>query len=214
MRWTKRAAPAPPGCYGPPVMSLMMTPLPRAARAVTARLVPGLCTLSISAGMLLGLAGCGGGNAQYDGQTVQDAEEGTSYAIASPGDGWRRVSVEGQNDLAFVSDTLSAVIQVNASCSAELDIPLQALRNHLLIGFTERELQSEELIELDGREALRTHTRAKLDGVQRELVLVVLKKNGCVYDFALVAPPGPRFTSAVDRFDAMVQGFHTDGREP
>ena len=37
-----------------------------------------------------------------------------------------------------------------------LDIPLTALRSHLLIGFTEREVSEDELVAVDGREALRT----------------------------------------------------------
>ena len=62
---------------------------------------------------------------------------------------------------------------------------------------------------MDGREALRTVARAKLDGVPRELELVVLKKDGCVYDFALVAPPGRPFTDAQATFRAMLDSFRT-----
>ena len=38
---------------------------------------------------------------------------------------------------------------------------------------------------------------------------VVLKKDGCVYDFALVAPPAG-FGRARNAYDAMLQSFGTD----
>ena len=91
----------------------------------------------------------------------------------------------------------------------EEDVPLPALTKHLLFGFTERQVQSQERIPLDGREALVTHAMAKLDGVPRELVLVVLKKNGCVYDFALAAPH-ETFERARHDYEALVAGFRTE----
>ena len=63
---------------------------------------------------------------------------------------------------------------------------------------------------MDGREALRTHLTAKLDGVPREIVLQILKKDECVYDFGLITPRGAAFESALPDFDQMVSGFTTD----
>ena len=151
------------------------------------------------------LAGCGGGGT-LSGTEYTDAE--AQYRIGELGGGWTRLDVEEQNDLAWSNGDLAAVIQVNASCDPDLDIPLSSLRNHLLIGFTDREVQDEQLVPLDSREALRTHLVAKLDGVPREMVLTVLKKNGCVYDFALVAPPGAEFQRARADYERLVGGFH------
>ena len=63
-------------------------------------------------------------------------------------------------------------------------------------------------ISLDGREALHTELTAKLDGVPMNFVVFVLKKNGCVYDFALISPPNPSRESR-DQFVQFVQGFST-----
>jgi len=154
--------------------------------------------------LLAAIAACGGGT--YEGETYADDE--ARYRLSDPEGGWSRVEVDGQNDLAWAHASLGAVIQANASCNPSLDIPLVSLTNHLLIGFTERETLSEELVELAAREALRTHVRAKLDGVPRELLLVVLKKDGCVYDFALVAPPAS-FGRAQPTYDGMLRTFET-----
>ena len=56
---------------------------------------------------------------------------------------------------------------------------------------------------LDGREALETQMVAKLDGVEKYFHVVVLKKDGCVYDFLQIAgkPQDP------EQFRYFVRGF-------
>jgi hypothetical protein len=164
---------------------------------------------SALATLIVLLPACGGSGTFHSG-VYRDGE--AAYALGALGPGWSRVSVDDAVDLAFMNGALDAVAQVNASCDPGLDIPLEALTNHLLIGFTERsDVEPQALVPLDAREALRTHMRAKLDGVPRELLFYVLKKDGCVYDFALVGPPGERFESARPAFESMVAGFRADG---
>ncbi|MEM7135557.1 MAG: hypothetical protein AAF500_03210 [Myxococcota bacterium] len=133
----------------------------------------------------------------------------TTYQVGPRGPGWTRLAVNDQNDLAFHNAAKEAVMHVDSRCDPSLDIPLTALRAHLMIGFTDRDVISEQTVPMDGREALRTHFTAKLDGVEREIVMQILKKDGCVYDFALITPPGPAFEDAVDDFDGFVDGFNT-----
>ena len=138
--------------------------------------------------------------------------EQTSYRIGPLPSDWTSVTVNRQTDLAWHSDAKGGVMHVDSDCDPALDIPLTALRTHLLIGFTEREIIDEALVSMDGREALRTHVNAKLDGVPREIVLQILKKDECVYDFGLIGPPGDGFVQALADFDRMLGGFttHTD----
>jgi len=138
----------------------------------------------------------------------------TSYRIGPVGPDWTPVTVDRQNNLSWHNEAKEALMQVDSDCSPGLDIPLRALRNHLMIGFTEREVVEETTIPMDGREALRTHFRAKLDGVPRDMLSQILKKDGCVYDFALITPPGPSFDEALPDFDRMVAGFTTDTSQP
>ena len=140
--------------------------------------------------------------------------EETSYRIGAVGEGWTAVTVDRQNDLAWHNAVKEAVIQVDSDCDPSLDIPLTALRNHLMIGFTERELVEEKRVPMDGREALRTHLSAKLDGVQRHILLQILKKDGCVYDFSLITPPGPSFEVALPDFERVLAGFTTTNGQP
>jgi len=151
-----------------------------------------------------------GGQASLEGGVYHDPE--ARYRVGNLGTGWSELGgVASQNDIAYFQEALGAIVQVNASCDPELDIPLVALTNHLLIGFTERDIKEQTLVPLDAREAMRTHVHAKLDGVPRELLFYVLKKDGCVYDFALIAPPGDPFSRASVSFEAFVRRFHAQG---
>lgn len=150
--------------------------------------------------------GCGAG-ASFSGNVFRDAE--ARYRVGELGGGWERIEIE-QNDLAWRDRDTGAIVQVNATCDPFQDVPLSALTNHLLIGFTNREWRSSETVALDGREALRSHVMARLDGVPRELLFYVLKKDRCTYDFALVAPPGDRFRAAEPAFERLVAGFTTE----
>jgi hypothetical protein len=160
-------------------------------------------------GALLAAGGACASTGQLDGQVYRGPD--TSYRIGHLGPDWQRVGMGGHNDIAYEHGHLAAVIQVNSSCDPALDIPLEALTRHLFIGFTEREMHSQERIPMAAREALRTHAVAKLDGVPRELLFHVLKKDGCVYDFALVAPPGERFQRARGDYEAFLDGFAARG---
>lgn len=156
--------------------------------------------------LVLLTVGCGGG-ASFSGSVFRDGE--VRYRVGEVSPTWRRVGVE-DNDLAWLDERTGAVMQVNATCDPFQDVPLSALTNHLLIGFTDREWRSSEPVPLDGREALRSHVMARLDGVPRELLLYVLKKNQCTYDFALIAPPGDRYRAAEAEFERLVAGFTTE----
>lgn len=134
----------------------------------------------------------------------------TAYRLAPPASDWTPVTVDHHNDLAWHSESKGAVMHVDSDCDPGLDIPLTALRNHLLIGFTERQEVEENVVPMDGREALRTHLTAKLDGVPREILLQILKKDDCVYDFGLITPPGASFEAALGDFDLLLASFTTE----
>ena len=57
-------------------------------------------------------------------------------------------------------------------------------------------------MELSGRGALRQTVEGSLDGVPVVLDLVVVRKDGCVFDFYSVSPPGadPRVATDFEAF--------------
>ena len=151
--------------------------------------------------------GCGGKDS-FDGRVFHAGR--MSFHTGPIPSTWERVSIDGPL-VAFHDRTTNGAVDVYAQCGKDADdVPLVALRHHLLIGFTERAVKREETIPFDGREALHTVLEAKLDGVPVSLDLYVLKKDGCVYDLVYVAPPS-KFGNGVQGFEAFAAGFGTLG---
>ena len=108
----------------------------------------------------------------------------THYRIAPPPKPWRSIGARAAN-LAWLHKD-GSLLMANSACKPS-DAPLQALANHLLIGMSDIQVVDKQLQQLSDRQALQLHVQAKLDGVPRSLLIVVLKKDGCVYDVVLVA---------------------------
>lgn len=152
----------------------------------------------------IGAAGCAG--TAFDGRVYDNGE--LAFRLASVPAEWRALDADGAL-LAFRDDSVPASIVVNGRCGKDGDdVPLEALTHHLFLQFSDRVIENEVKLDLDGREALQTQLLAKLDGVEKRYEVFVLKKNGCVYDFVHVAPPGAP-ADGRRRFVAFVQGFAT-----
>ena len=133
--------------------------------------------------------------------------ERLSFRIGEVPPTWQRLETNGAS-LAFRDDPAEVTVLVNARCGrADEDVPLSALTRQLFMTFTEREVVEQKTIPMDGREALQTILRAKLDGVPKMFDVYVLKKDGCVYDFVAVGAPGT-FRVARPVFERFVGGFH------
>jgi len=157
-----------------------------------------------SAFAMLVLSGCGGSG--FDGRVYQNGD--LSFRLSPIPRAWRPIEATGAL-LAFRDDAGPATIAIGGRCGKDGDdVPLEALTHHLFLDFTDRVVENQVKVDLDGREALQTEIRAKLDGVERRLTVFVMKKNGCVYDFWHVAPPEAPADSR-RQFIAFVQGFST-----
>ena len=150
------------------------------------------------------VAGCGG--TTFDGRVFANSE--LSFRFSAVPEDWHTLDSDGAL-LAFRDDTVPASIVVNGRCGKDGDdVPLESLTHHLFLQFSDRQIESQNKISMDGREALHTSLLAKLDGVERRFEVFVLKKNGCVYDFVQVAPPSAS-ADGRRRFVTFVQGFST-----
>jgi hypothetical protein len=143
----------------------------------------------------------------FEGNVYRD--EVVSYRVGDIPPSWRRIEVTNAN-LAFRDERDEASVLVNGRCGhRDDDTPLPALTNHLIMGTTDREFASQEIVPgFDGREALHTVMRAKLDGVVMQYDIFVMKKDGCIYDLVYVAPPDA-FKQGAPAFERFAQGFHT-----
>src|SRR5207237_4831570 len=89
---------------------------------------------------------------------------------------WKRVRF-AENDLAWVGPD-ATVLAMNATCKDFGDAPLEVLTNHMLMGFTDKEIKERKRFLLDGRESLESTFTAKLDGGPIDITVVALQRKG------------------------------------
>ncbi len=146
----------------------------------------------------------------FDGRVYHG--DGMTFRVGPVPQSWRAIEVDGTL-LAFRDEQSTATVALSGRCGLDGDdVPLTALTQHLFLQFTERDVISQKVVSLDGREAMRSELVAKLDGVPKHFLVYVLKKDTCVYDFVHIAPAAGR-DSARDSadFEHFVQGFATMG---
>ncbi len=149
--------------------------------------------------------GCGG--SAFDGRVFHQGD--LFFQVGPIPSAWHPVDVDGAL-LAFRDDRAPATVALNGRCGLDGDdVPLEALTHHLFLHFTDATLVKQQRLELAGRAALRTELIAALDGVPMHYVVVVLKKDGCVYDFMLVNADGK--ANGSEAFERFVSGFETLG---
>jgi hypothetical protein len=153
----------------------------------------------LQTGLLIAALACS--SASFDGKVFRRGD--IAFRLEHLPPTWRNIEIS-DTALAFRDDRNSATVAINGRCGKDADdVPLRSLTQHLFLQFTERRIEQQELVPLDGREALQTQMIAKLDGVEKHFHVVVLKKDGCVYDFMQVAN-GPQDP---EEFLHFVQGF-------
>ena len=185
---------------------MQSSPLAVAAAAPACRPLATLGALALVAVALLGTASCGHAQSFDEGVLRKG---GLAVRVGPVPSGWRRIQVDGA-DLAFRDDERSGSALFNVRCGRrDDDAPLAVLTNHLVMGTTEREFDAQDTVPFDGREALHSLLRAKLDGVPMQYDIYVMKKDGCLYDLVYVAPPG-RFADGAADFERFAKGLRTE----
>lgn len=187
-----------------------LAPARRPAARLAAGSSPGATWLRRALALLSALAlmgpatllpGCS--SSQFDGRVYKRGDLG--FRVGPIPAEWRRIEADNTL-LAFRDDRDNSTIALSGRCGKDGDdVPLQALTHHLFLHFTDRHVDSQEMTQLDGRDALRTDMVAELDGVPKHFLVFVLKKDGCVYDFMRIGAS----SGNEEDFERFVRGFAT-----
>lgn len=133
-----------------------------------------------------------------------DLVRSDDYTIQPPA-GWK-VLDRGASDRAYLLPSKN-VATVTSSCKRDATVPLELLTKHLLIGARHINYVEQKRISVDGVEGLFSRVRATYEGNKSFLVLFVIPKDGCVFDFTLISnkvvPDGD-----IDSFLNFVKTFH------
>lgn len=162
-------------------------------------------TLSIFIAGCFGSVDIRGSVSSYENATVH-TEGGGSFKVGELPHEWQRQDFE-YRAIYFKHQTYPVAIEVDAFCKGSLDDgPLPILSNQLYYGMTKQHRLFRKSIVLDGREAIRTLVSGKMDGVVLHLDTVVVKKHGCLFDFAYISAPED-YDKGVRDFENFYQGF-------
>lgn len=126
------------------------------------------------------------------------------YGISSLSDAWEKQHFRG-TDLFFKHRQKDAMIYLKVFCEKFSDSPLAALRAQMLANLGKYDILSDKLINIAGREALVSEAIVKVDGVERFLKMMALRKNRCVFDVVLSAQQS--FPDIVNDYDEMIESF-------
>lgn len=135
-----------------------------------------------------------------------------AFSLGPVPPGVEEIRAESEAKVAFHDPATGATISVQAQCGLDAqDAPLRALTAHLLIQMSKREVTSERELTIDHRAALETEVSAEVDGVRRHFVIVVLRKDECVFDLLHIdsGADDPRLEKSREAFRQMAYGFQT-----
>lgn len=121
--------------------------------------------------------------------------------------GWRRISTKART-ITFYNPEFESSISTDAFCGRDVaNRRLDSLGGEIMSAMEDRKLKSETSFDLDGRGAQRQLEEGKMDGVPVVVDLVIVRKNGCLFDLYAVMPPNADPQVAQD-FEVFFGGFH------
>ena len=142
--------------------------------------------LALALGAVIAFTGCAGRRIENG---VYHSTKG--YRLTLPGADWS-VAAESKADLELRHQDGMAAMLANAECDDRArSRSAGLLLGQLLIGLHDRATIEQDEVSVNGRRALHRvlDGRVAADGAPTRIEAYVLKEEGCVYDFAYVAPP-------------------------
>ncbi len=109
-------------------------------------------------------------------------------------------------DAVFKDRGTQALIALNSTCFRYESTSLDRLAHQYESGLKDSETLEESEVTVDGRRAVRLRLKGDFDGVASEILVTVLRKNDCLFDFSMVGK-SPLSSDSIESFDGWVQGF-------
>jgi len=148
-----------------------MFPSPARTPRTTSGIIFGICFV-VSGCALFG--GGGGGLPKAKG-----------YEVVAPA-AWQSME-KADSDSAYKLGS-GNIVTLNSSCTRNSKAPKEVLTKHLLFGARNVEYSERQRIEVAGTEGLLSHVSATIENMPFKLLVFVLPKEGCVFDFSLLSP--------------------------
>jgi len=116
---------------------------------------------------------------------IREDKVATGYRVHRPSGDWAKADWDVEADHIYINESSRAVLNINSVCERYANASLKSLLKAALSPLNAITIVEEKTITLDDREALQQNVKAKLDGVSVELLVTVLRKDHCIFDFQM-----------------------------
>lgn len=118
--------------------------------------------------------------------------------------GWNKVNAD-LADHAFRHDGSKSFLLINSLCRKYDRTTLKQLTDNLLAGLQNSTVLEQSERKLFSRSSLRTIASGSLDGVSTSMLIEVVRRDRCIYDFALISPEKTISKKLQDDFDQLLK---------
>ncbi len=119
------------------------------------------------------------------GGSTPDLPRAKGYQVI-PVTEWKQQSTNGESDYAY-KNSKGSVITLTSSCNNDSKFSLEVLTKQLLMGARKIKYKEKKKVSVDGQNGQYSNVQATLDNNPFNLLIFVLTKNNCVFDFTLVS---------------------------
>jgi len=132
-------------------------------------------------------------------------DEARGFRIPMLRNGWQQLEVEGA-ELAFQAKPGGQIAALLVSCEEEQPVTLRMLARHLFFGIGQKRVVTQDVVPLNGTEAVHTVLTGRLAESDVTISSYVAADGECVYDLVYVASP-EAFHNRLPEFERFVQGW-------
>ena len=108
-------------------------------------------------------------------------------------------------DYAFKHSKTRSIMVINSLCQKYDRTTVEQLTENILAGLQESKVTDKKNLRLFDRESQRTKASGKLDGVTTHMLIEVVKKDRCIYDFVLITKENNLSNSLENDFLELVR---------
>lgn len=133
-------------------------------------------------------------------------EKSEHYSIHFSRKGWEEINPD-ISDHAYIHRESNSIVLVNSMCKKYEASSYNHLISNMLSGFEDIKYERKEEINLFGRKASRFKIKASLDGIMTYFIFISVRKNRCLYDFALITDRPEHRIELTNDFEEFVSGM-------
>ncbi len=135
--------------------------------------------LLLSLGLVLSLLSC----SFVSNSNIVDKSK--SFEVNFKNSQWTKIDSD-KADYAFKHNSTPSILVINSLCQKYDKTSLEQLTDNILAGLQEPAVTEQKKLTLFERESLRTNALGKVDGIETHMLIEVVKKDRCIYDFVLI----------------------------